>query len=301
MSDTKKILQDRLGPNLKIVEPLAPYSPIGVGGPADFFIEAKSPDELTRAKAAAREVKVPTFILGGGSGVLISDDGFHGLVIRNISEGVRELPADSPAVSLVEVSSGTSLAKLIRFTVDHNLSGLEFLSGQPGTVGGALVFNLEAGGERVSENLASLTVIDILGQIRTVPRHEGQFAAATSRFLGREEVILSAEFQLTRSDPSTITSKVNLALAKLGQSHPRSLPMFRVPSGEDPARLISAVGLAGQTEGGAKIDEGNANLVVNTGHASASDVVSLISLAKEKVKAKYYTELKESFLYVGDF
>lgn len=301
MSDVKKILQDQLGPGLKIVESLSAYTPLGVGGPADFFIEAKSIDELTRAKAAGRAAKVSTLVLGGGSGVLLSDDGFHGLLIRNLAEGVREKPSETPVTSLVEVSSGTSLAKLVRFTIDHNLSGLEFLSGQPGTVGGALVFNLEAGGERISESLDNLTVIDILGQVRTVPRYEGQFAAGTSRFLGREEVILSAEFQLTKSDPGLITSKVNLALAKLGESHPRSLPMFRVPSGEDPARLISAVGLAGVTEGGAKIDEANANLVVNTDHASASDVVSLISLAKEKVKAKYYTDLKESFLYVGAF
>lgn len=301
MTDVRKILQDSLGPGLRIIESLARYTPIGIGGPADFFFEARSVSELLKAKTAARVAKVPTLTLGGGSAVLVSGDGFHGLVIRNLAEGVRELPSDTPSTSLVEVASGTSLAKLLRFTIDHSLSGLEFLAGQPGTVGGALVFNLSAGGESIDQSLEELTIIDILGQERHLPRQEGQFGLGASRFLGREEVILSARFKLVRSNPGSTGSKVSLSLAKLDLAHPRSLTMFRALAGEDPARLISAVGLAGATEGGAAIDAANPNLVINTGKATADDVVSLIKLAKEKVKNKYYSDLKEAFLYVGDF
>ncbi len=139
MDEAKKILLSELGDNLKIVEPQAKYTTLGIGGAADFFWEAKSGDDLVKAVEAAKKSRVQYFILGGGSSVLVSDVGFHGLVIRNQFEGIKESPTDLPSKVEVEVASGTSLAKLVRYSVENNFSGLEGLAGQPGSVGGAIV------------------------------------------------------------------------------------------------------------------------------------------------------------------
>lgn len=301
MDEARRILREHLGDSLKLVEPLAKYTILEVGGHADFFFEAKSGEDLEKAVNAAKAAKIPFFILGSGSSVLVSDAGYHGLVIKNLFESIKESPTETPIKVQVEVASGTSLPKLIRYSVDNNFSGLEPLAGMAGTVGGSVVFNSATQGERISDNLESVRVIDIIGQLRTVPKSDCQFDYATSRFLGRAEVILSARFNLLRSDPGTINQKINLALAKISDKpkEPRVLEMFKYLSGESPERFIEAVGLAGHKIGGAQIMTENANFIQNLGHATSENIVELIKLAQSKVKEKYYTELRESFLYLG--
>jgi len=303
VDEAKKVLQSQLGEGLKIVEPLGKYTTLGIGGAADFFFEAKTEDDLRRATAAANAAKVPFFILGSGSSVLISDAGFHGLVIRNLYEGIKESPTEVPIKVEVEVNSGTSLAKLVRYTLENNFSGLEELAGFPGTVGGAIVWNAGGNGTRISQNLVSLKIIDIIGQTRTIPKSDAGFDYMTSRFLGREEVILSAKFDLIRSDAGTTGSNVTKAIASRADKpkNPQTLEVFKYLAGESPERFIQAVGLSGHRVGGAQFMAESANHIQNLGHATAENVVELVQLAKEKVKAKYYTELKESFLYLGPF
>lgn len=301
MDEARQILKSHLGDGLKVVEQLSPYTILGVGGHADFFFEAKSAEDLEKAASAAKAAKVPFFILGSGSSVLVSDAGYHGLVIKNLFESIKESPTETPIKVQVEVASGTSLPKLIRYCLDNNFSGLEGLAGIAGTVGGSIVFNSAARGEVISDNLESIKVIDIIGQIRTVPKSDCQFDYGTSRFLGRSEVILSAKFNLLRSDPGTINQKINIALSKISDKpkDPKILEMFMYLSGESPERFIEAVGLSGHKIGGARIMSEHANFIQNMGHATSENIVELVNLAKVKVKEKYYTELRESFLYLG--
>ena len=301
MDEARQILKSHLGKGLKVVESLSQYTLLGVGGHADFFFEAKSAEDLEKGIDAAKAAKVPFFILGGGSSVLVSDAGFHGLVIRNLYEGIKESPTETPIKVQVEVGSGTSLPKLVRYTSQNNFSGLEGLAGMAGTVGGSIVFNSATHGDRISDNLESVRVVDIIGQLRTVPKSDCQFDYASSRFLGRAEVILSAKFNLLRSDPGTINQKINIALAKISDKpkDPKILEIFKYLSGESPERFIEAVGLAGHKIGAAQIMTENANFIQNLGHATSENVTELVNLAKNKVKEKYYTELKESFLYLG--
>lgn len=303
MDEVKKILQAELGFGLKVVEPLGKYTTLGIGGPADFFYEAKTEDDLIRSVETAKKARVTFFILGSGSSILVSDAGYHGLVIRNLYEGFKESPTDVAIKVQVEVSSGTSLAKLVRFTVENNFSGLEELAGFPGTVGGALVWNAGTNGDRISQTLESVRLIDIIGQVRQVPKSDCQFDYMTSRFLGREEVLLSAKFSLLRSDAGTIAQKISQTMTKRSDKpkDPRTIEVFKYLSGESPERFITAVGLDGYKVGGAQFLPSSANHIQNLGQATAENVVELVKTAQEKVKAKYYTDLQESFLYLGPF
>lgn len=303
MDEARRVLKEHLGEGLKVVESLAGYTILGVGGHADFFFEARSAEDLEKAVVAAKAAKVPFFILGSGSSVLVSDAGYHGLVIKNLFESIKESPTETPIKVQIEAASGTSLPKLIRYSLDNNFSGLEGLAGMAGTVGGSIVFNSASRGEVISDSLESLKVIDIIGQTRTVPKSDCQFDYGTSRFLGRSEVILSAKFNLLRSDPGTINQKINIALAKISDKpkDPKIMEVFKYLSGESPERFIEAVGLSGHKIGGARIMSEHANFIQNTGHATSENIVELVNLAKSKVKDKYYTELKESFIYLGPF
>lgn len=303
MNEARKVLEHKLGNSLKLVEPLGRFTQIDIGGPGDFFFEAKTPDDLLSAVEAAKEAKIPFFILGAGSGVLISDAGFHGLVILNLYEGIKEIATEVAIKVQVEVGSGTSLAKLVRFSIENNFSGLEGLAGLSGTVGGAVVFNSGTNGERIENSLDLVRVVDIVGQVRSVPKGECQFVYGGSRFLGREEVVISAKFNLSRSDAGTVGQGVTQAMARLSDKpkDPHTLQLFKYLSGEAPERFIQLVGLAGYQVGGAKILESNPNFVQNLGHATAENVVEIVKLAQAKVKAKYYTDLQEAFLYIGPF
>jgi UDP-N-acetylmuramate dehydrogenase len=303
VKEARKVLERELEDSLKVVEPLAKHTQLGIGGPGDFFFEAKTSDDLIRAVEAAKHAKIPFFILGAGSGVIISDVGYHGLVILNLFEGIKEIATDVQRRVQVEVGSGTSLAKLVRYTIENNFSGLEGLAGLPGSIGGAVVFNSGTNGERIENSLDSVRTIDIVGQTRSVPKGECQFGYTSSRFLGREEVVISAKFNLTRSDAGTVGQGVTQAMARLADKpkEPHTLQLFKYLSGESPEKFISLVGLAGYEVGGAKIMESNSNFIQNLGHATAENVVEIVRLAKAKVKEKYYTELQEAFLYIGPF
>lgn len=301
MEQAKKVLSDRLGGKLKIVEPLAPYNELKLGGPADFFIEAKSEDDLINAVEAARAAKVPYFVLGLGTSIVVSDAGYHGLVIKNSYEGIKESPTDTKIKVEVEVSSGTSLAKLVRFSVDNNFSGLEGLAGQPGTVGGALVWNTGEPSTPISEAVELIKIIDVVGSVREIGRHEAQFGKATSRFLGRSEVILSVKFHLIRSDSGTVGQNVRIAMEKRSDvaKEPQAIEAFLHVEGQSPERILAAAGLAGFSVGGIKFLESHANQLKNTGNGTSENVADLIKTAQEKVRVKYYTDLKEAFTYLG--
>lgn len=301
MEQVKKILAERLGGKLKIVEPLAPYTELNLGGPADFFIEVKSEDDLTAATATARAAKIPYLILGSGSSVVVSDAGFRGLVIKNSYQGIREAPTDTAIKVELVVASGTALSKLVRFSVENNFSGLEGLTGLPGTVGGALVWNAGGPSTPISSAVERLKIIDVVGAVREIDRHEAGFGKSSSRFLGRREVILSAKFHLIRSDAGTVGQNVRLALEK-GRDRikePQAIEAFLYTEGQSPEKLLAAAGLAGYAIGGAQFLADHANVLKNSGHATSENVADLIKTAQERVKAKYYTKLLEAFTYLG--
>jgi len=297
VQDILNTLKKEVGSNLKVVEPVAKFTAINVGGPADFFYEARSKEDIIRSVDAARKIRIPFIVIGAGSSVLFSDSGFHGLVIRNVFDGIKEFPAESPASIIIEVGSGISLAKLVRFCAEKNYSGLEKVAGMAGTVGGALVVNTA----NLSDNVDFLEIVDVIGKTKQVPRNECGFKKGTSRFNGREEIILTARFLLLKSDQDQITRKLNKAIEE-GMTVPKEphvLRLFADDEGQPPERLIEALGLIDAQVGGAVLVTENPNYLRNTGSATSENVLELAKIIKGKIKEKYYSELKEDFVYVG--
>lgn len=278
-------------PLLRFEVPLAPFTTFGIGGPARLFADAGSAGELLAAARWARAHDVPYAILGRGSNVLVADDGFAGLVVRNAaSRGVELLPRNR-----LRADSGVDVGRLIALTVAHGLSGLEHFAGVPATLGGALVQDLHF---LSPDRLRTLFVCDLVEEATVlvddaVERVDAAcLAAATGGAApaGAPPVVLDATLRLTPLEPAALRRRVRANLAWREERHPTGARTrsagcaFRNPPGGSAARAIDAAGLKGRRVGGAVVSSRHANFVLNTGGASAADVRALVQLVRERVE-----------------
>jgi UDP-N-acetylmuramate dehydrogenase len=305
-------------------EVLAPHTTFKVGGPADLFFVAYNIKDLIRAVRAAAELKVATFILGGGSNVIVSDEGFRGLVIQNRCGGIRVVgyggraaAGDEQAGVVVEAEGGAHLQKLKRWTIEQGLAGLEFVDGVPGTVGGAVKVNVHdrhrRGKERyLSDVLIGADLLSPAGEVKTVGKDYFEFERRRggwktgSRLLETGEIVLRARFALRRGEPEKLWDYVRAYSRWRRDRQPKGLPssgsFFTNPGPDVSAgRLIDQAGLKGRRVGGAAVSEVHANFIVNDGSAKAADVVALARLIKDEVKKKFGVNLQEEVIYVGEF
>jgi UDP-N-acetylmuramate dehydrogenase len=287
-----------------------------IGGPADGFIEATSADDLRDIVLVARRDQVPHFILGGGSNILVSDAGIHGLVILNRAREIKF------RTFYVNCESGVVLPTLARECIERGLAGLEWAIGVPGTVGGAVVGNAGAHGSDVAQSLVSATLLDTEGNVRAWPAQDFRFryrssvlkaqapalraGTSVSGFRSQiaQPVVLAAEFELELSTREECEARAAEFTEKRRRTQPPGATlgsMFKNPPGDYAGRLIEAAGLKGTRAGNAEISNLHANFVVNLGGASAIDVYSLINLARGKVKAMFGVELELEIQLVGEW
>lgn len=305
--------------------PLAPYSNYKIGGEARYFFEPRTEDEVVACVKQWRltHSEEPLFVLGGGTNILISDDGFRGLVLRPRMDMIHEKDG------LVIVEAGASMEALLNFIIAHGLTGLEWAGGLPGTVGGAVRGNAGAFGGETKDSVREVMSLDIASSEPTRIRRtnsECHFNYRTSIIKERDgkEIILSAVFALQRGNPDEIRAKVQEKIQYRKDRHPMEYPnigsvfknvdwrlITEVHQKElslvvkrDPfpvvptAYLISAVGLKGMTHGGAMISPKHPNFIVNMGNATANDVKELIQLVKMKVKEQFGVELEEEIMHL---
>ncbi|MDH7485466.1 MAG: UDP-N-acetylmuramate dehydrogenase [Anaerolineae bacterium] len=303
-------------------EPLWRHTTFRIGGPADLFLAVENEEELIAAVRWAREQSLPYLLLGGGSNVLVADEGVRGLVIANRIHGWRQGRGARPCAPtgrfrisnfefpscLLHPASCVPLGRLARAAIKLGWAGLEWAVGIPGTVGGAIVGNAGAHGGCVADNLVAVRVLDEDGKVREVPAAELGFGYRRSVFKKqstRDEgraVILSAQFVLRAGDREELEARAAENLAWRRRTQPRGLSagsVFRNPPGDSAGRLIEAVGLKGACRGGAQISEKHANFIVNRGGATASDVLALIDLARERVWQRFGLTLEPEIEVVG--
>ena len=300
---------------------LAKHTYFKLGGPADFFVEAKTREELVEAVRYAIDQKLPYLVLGGGSNVLIGDLGFRGLVIKNRTSSVKIKGfaggVDKGKVDLkeaiVEADSGVTANYLIRYTLDEGLAGLEDMLGLPGTVGGAVYNNSHHLDKLWGDHIVEVEVLDLEGKIKKYTQKECQFDYDYSIFHKTKETILSASFQLKRGDKAKLWEVATAAVKRRSSTQPLGLPssgcMFKNISLADRMRLgvptasagylIDKAGLKGLSVGGAKVSDVHANFIVNDGTAKASDVNELVALVRSKVKEKFGVDLIEEVILIG--
>jgi UDP-N-acetylmuramate dehydrogenase len=292
-----------------LATPLAACTTFGIGGAADFLVETRAADEIVRALSLARQAGVPTTMLGGGSNVLVSDDGIRGLVIR-----ARGGTIDALSDAEVRADAGVTLNALVRWTVGRGLAGVEAWAGTPGTVGGAIHGNAHYGKRLIGDLVDRVRLVRPDGTIADVGRSDMGFAYDRSRLQTSGEVLLWSVFAVRPgADPSGLREVARRSLATRRRTQPLSARsagcVFQNP---DPRRdpvppdmpasagaLIDGAGLKGRRIGGARISDVHANFIVNEGGARAADVVALIGLCQRAVFERYGIRLREEVVYLG--
>jgi len=308
---------------LKLQEnvPLANYTSFGIGGPARYFAEVESVADLKEAVKMANEKGLEFFILGGGSNVLVSDKGYSGLAIRVKLENIALQENGT-----ILVGAGVPLAKVVNFTVENSLAGLEWAAGIPGTIGGAVVGNAGTPEGEMKNSVQKVEFFDIekFG-IFSLPGEKCDFYYRSSYFKGKSNVvILSVELALEKGVLEEIKNKIEKKIAERKGKQPqggRSAGSFfqnpvvenaslredfenekgvkckenKIPAGW----FIEKIGFKGKKIGGAQVSEAHANFILNVGNAKAEDFIILASLIKQKVRSKYDIQLKEEVQYIG--
>jgi UDP-N-acetylmuramate dehydrogenase len=269
-------------------EPLAPRTSMKVGGKADFYIAPRSEKAVVDVVNVLGELGVPYFILGGGTNVVVRDGGFRGVVIA-IGRGLDGIRTDAGR-GVVEAGAGASLKTVAKKAAEAGLSGLEPISGIPGTVGGALYMNAGSYGGEMSQVVIQARAYDAgTGKVRNMSLYEMRLGYRASVFqTGGPFVILSVTLLLSGRDPAAIKSDMRRYARQRGAKQPMDAAsagsFFKRPPGGYAGELIEKAGLKGHSVGGAQISEKHAGFIINKGGAKASDVLSLMEQVREKVR-----------------
>lgn len=293
---------DSFLPYLRPNEPLAKYSALRLGGPAEWlYVENDSSERLVEILSAAWLAGIPTRILGGGANVLISDKGVSGLVVIN-----RITQANFSEHGVV-ASGGHGLTVLARKGAKRGLSGLEWAASVPGTVGGAAVNNAGAHGGDMAAILTSLEVYDFERGYITLNHADMAYsyrASSLKKRLDRRFVVLNVTLTLQLADPATIAATMDEFVAYRKRTQPPGASLgsiFKNPPGDYAGRLIESCGLKGFSLGGAQVSPKHANFFINHDHATAADYHALIEHVRDLVTQKTGITLEPEVEFVGDW
>lgn len=297
-------LRDRFGSSLQENVSLAYYTTAHVGGKADALIPANSAEELAQCAAIFWEAEIPFTLIGGGSNILVSDEGYHGVILLNHARNIRIETHPIPPRAVAE--SGANFGSLARQAALRGLSGIEWATHIPGTVGGAIYGNAGAFGGSTQTSLLNVELIFKESGRQTWTADQMQYQLRSS-VLKREHlpcVILSASFKLGEGDEGILQRSIAENNEKRKRTQPPGASTgstFKNPQGDYAGRLIESAGLKGTTIGGAMISPIHANFIVNQGNACAMDYYRLIRLAQRKVKDQFGIDLELEIEFLGDF
>ena len=282
-------------------EPLRNHTTFRVGGEADAFLSVKTQEELIKAVELCCEKKIPYFILGNGSNLLVSDKGYRGLVI---SIG-KEMSCGTCEGKRITAQAGALLSTVAQKAARNGLTGMEFASGIPGSIGGAMVMNAGAYDGEMKMIVESVTILSEDGQIHTFSNEEMEFGYRTSRLKREKGIVLSVTVSLEEGDKDAIFEKMNDFAARRREKQPLEYPSagstFKRPEGYFAGKLIMDAGLRGYTVGGAQVSEKHCGFVINKEGATANDIYTLIQDVKAKVKDSSGVTLEPEVIFVGDF
>ena len=279
-------------------EPMKKHTALGVGGDCDYYAEVSSLYGLNCLCQLAKEFSVTYKIIGHGTNLLVSDKGCRALII-NVSK-INDVFFKQ---DLVRAMAGASLEKLIKFAVEHRLSGIEALSGIPASVGGAIVMNAGAFGHNISDCIETVETLKD-GKLKVYEKQDCRFGYRKSRFYRKDEVVVSATFKFKEREKGAILCGAEsfLDIRKNMQPSGKSCgSVFRNPKGVSAGLLIERANLKGLSIGGAKISEKHGNFIINNGRATAMDVFNLITTIKVKIKDEFGIDLVEEVELVGEF
>lgn len=276
--------------------PLSNYTTLKVGGPVQMMIWIDTIDKFIEMLVILNKFKLPYFILGNGSNLLVSDKGVKGAAVR-----LRGKVANVDFYgNTAEAGGGALLNSVVNKAHSKSLGGLEFTIGIPGTVGGAIMINAGAFNRTIANVISRAQTITRDGEIRTYNRFENHYREP---LVPRGETVIRAWFNLKSRDASAIKEKIEEHREKRRKNQPWGMPtagsIFKNPEGDYAGRLIEECGLKGVTVGGAKVSEVHSNFIINEGNATADNIKTLIELTREKVKVEFGIELQPEVQFIG--
>jgi len=281
-------------------ESMKKHTSFRIGGPADLLIIPSNVKEIQYAIQLCRDMGIPYFVMGNGSNLLVRDKGIRGLVIK-ISERFKEVKVEE---NQIHAQAGILLSSLSRISIQASLTGLEFCSGIPGTLGGAVTMNAGAYGGEMKDVVSSVTVLDRNNQVKRIDHEQLEFGYRSSVIQKEGYVVLEVGLDLKPGDMETSQKIVEDLTRRRREKQPISYPSagstFQRPVGYYAGKLIQDCGLKGMRIGDAQISELHAGFIINLGNATASDVITLIELVKDKIKTNYGVEMHPEIKIVGE-
>lgn len=280
-------------------EPMSRHTTFRIGGPADLMVCPQSGETTTEILRYCREQGIPWFIIGNGSDLLVSDDGYRGVIVQ-IDQNLQRVHTEG---CVIRAEAGILLSRLAAEARDHSLTGFEFASGIPGTLGGACTMNAGAYGGEMKHVLKSVTVLDENLEVRTVAVEDLDLGYRHSRIMDRRWIVLEAEVLLEKGEKEKITVRMNelrdARVSKQPLEYPSAGSTFKRPEGYYAGKLIMDAGLCGFRVGGAQVSEKHCGFVINRDHATAEDVRELISEVQKRVFDKFQVHLEPEVRFLG--
>ena len=289
--------------NIHLNEPMAGCTTFRVGGPADCLVEIREKEDLRELCRYFHLAEIPYFILGNGSNLLVSDQGFRGVLLR-IAAGMNDVKVLG---NRIVAQAGATMAQVARVAWENGLTGLEFASGIPGTVGGGVVMNAGAYGGEMKQVVTNVEVLAKDGEFWNLDNETMEFGYRTSVIRGQSYVVTEVEFTLQQGDPVQIKATMDELAAKRREKQPLEYPSagstFKRPEGHFAGELIMNAGLRGYRVGGAQVSNKHCGFVVNIapGITTAQDVLQVIRHCQEAVKEQFEVDLETEVILLGEF
>ena len=287
--------------NVHTDEPMSRHTTFRIGGNADYFVKPGNADEVAAVIAVCRKYNIPYFILGNGSNLLVSDDGYRGMII-NIMDNMDSVTVDG---RIITAQAGAMLVRVSVMARDNALTGLEFASGIPGTIGGAVYMNAGAYGGEMKNVVKTVRAIDEYGRIYELDSEKMDFSYRHSIVEERKLIVLEVTLELEHGSREAIDDRMKeLAEARRSKQpleYPSAGSTFKRPEGYFAGKLIMDAGLRGYSVGGAQVAEKHCGFVINKGGATASDVVELIRDVQHDVDDKFGVTLEPEVKMLGEF
>lgn len=287
--------------NVRRQEPMSLHTTFRIGGPADLFVTPGSIQAVADSIRICKETQTPYAVIGNGSNLLVSDTGYRGVIIQ-IGRNLNQVSVNGEEI---RAQAGAMLSVIAKTALSESLTGFEFASGIPGTLGGAAVMNAGAYGGEMKDVLTEVTVLTREGEIWTIPAEKLELGYRTSLAAKNGWIILEAVLRFQKGDAEAIRSRMEELKVQRVTKQPLDLPSagstFKRPEGYFAGKLIMDAGLRGFTVGGAQISEKHCGFVVNKGGATAEDVRNLICAVQKKVQEDAGVKLEPEVKFLGEF
>lgn len=281
-------------------EQMKDHTTFRIGGEAACFVKISNVRQLMKLIPYLKEVDTPYFILGNGSNLLVSDKGFDGVILQ-VADKFAQIVAKGP---VLKVQAGAMLSQVARYAMEHSLSGLEFASGIPGTIGGGVVMNAGAYEGEMKQVVQSVTVLNDAGEILELDNQTMEFGYRSSIIKNRNFIVLEVCLKLQEGIQQEILAKMEELSEKRREKQPLTFPSagstFKRPEGYYAGKLIMDAGLRGYSIGGARVSEKHCGFIINTGKATADDVAEVIKEVQDRVKDRFGVMLEREVIYLGE-